>query len=94
MTKEEQKQNNDDEEFAKELATDLSDNEKEYGMVLIAVNKTLDYAKKRALFWRLLKAHEQALLWYFQSILDEIVTDPETYKTALEKFKSELINKF
>lgn len=39
--------NEKDEEFAKELAMDLSDNEKEYLLVLHAVRKTLEYKKKQ-----------------------------------------------
>ena len=40
-----------------------------------------------------LKNHEQSLLWTFESILDKIVVDKESYNTALKEFKSHLINK-
>ena len=45
MPHEERKQNSKDEDFARELAMNLSDNEKEYMIVLHAVRKTLEYAR-------------------------------------------------
>lgn len=41
-----------------------------------------------------LKRHEQSLLWTFESILDYLCTDAESYNTALNDFKEHLINKF
>lgn len=45
MPSKERKQNSKDEDFARELVMNLSDNEKEYMIVLYAVRKTLKYAK-------------------------------------------------
>lgn len=41
-----------------------------------------------------LKNHEQSLLWTFESILDKIVPDGESYNIAINEFKNQLINKY
>lgn len=41
-----------------------------------------------------IKRHEQSLLWTFESIIDNLVTDSEAYKIAMDDFKSKLINNF
>ena len=41
-----------------------------------------------------IKRHEQTLLWTFEAIIDNLVTDSEAYKIAMDDFKSKLINNF
>lgn len=77
-----------DNKKAQELSAECSPTKGSNGECFVAAKRMAIHKNEE------LQRHEQSILWTFQSIIDKLVYDAESYDTAMKEFKEHLIFDF